>query len=81
MILSGKKATISARTKNLWEQFVSKNPWFLSPLKEFKNTLDNATGNYLCLSRLGSSTPIDAKSLFHSARRKYNKDSADEGVR
>lgn len=54
LILSGKKAIVTTRTKNLQEQLITKDLAFLSSLKEFNYAIAKGRGNYLCLRRLGS---------------------------
>lgn len=81
MNLSGEKVTIITRTKNLGEQFVSKNPRLRFPFKEFRNALAKIKGNSLGQSRLRSFNPADAKSSFYSAHITYAKYRADEEIR
>lgn len=57
VILSGKKAHVSTRTKNLQEQLMSKDLAFLSSLYDFDYAIAKGRGNYLCLRRLRSFGP------------------------
>jgi ATP-dependent DNA helicase DinG len=57
LILSGKKAIVTTRTKNLQEQLVSRDLKFLSSLREFDYAIAKGRGNYLCLRRLKAFVP------------------------
>jgi len=52
VILSGKRAVISTKTKNLQEQLFRKDLGFLSGLAGFRFALLKGRGNYACLRRL-----------------------------
>src|SRR5512137_619877 len=52
IILSGKRAVISTKTKNLQEQLFGKDLTFLSALADFRFALLKGRGNYVCLRRL-----------------------------
>ncbi|TAN39362.1 MAG: ATP-dependent DNA helicase [Nitrospirae bacterium] len=57
LILSGRKAIITTRTKNLQEQLVSKDLAFLSTLRQFSYAIAKGRSNYLCLRRLRAFSP------------------------
>ncbi|MBI5102096.1 MAG: ATP-dependent DNA helicase, partial [Nitrospirae bacterium] len=57
LVLSGEKAIISTKTKNLQEQLVAKDLAFLSSLKKFSYSMAKGRSNYLCLRRLRSFGP------------------------
>lgn len=57
IILSGKKAVISTRTKNLQEQLVYKDLAFLSSLRDCDYAIAKGRGNYLCIRRLRAFIP------------------------
>ena len=57
LILSGKKAIVTTRTKNLQEQLVSKDLAFLSSIREFDYAIAKGRSNYLCLRRQQAFVP------------------------
>lgn len=57
LILSGKKAIVSTRTKNLQEQLMSKDLALLSSLRDIDYVIAKGRGNYLCLRRITAFTP------------------------
>lgn len=59
IVLSGKKAVVSTRTKNLQEQLVNKDLAFLSTLREFSFAIAKGRNNYLCLRRLNAMKTVD----------------------
>lgn len=65
LILSGRKAIVSTRTKNLQEQLVSKDLKFLSSLREFDYAIAKGRSNYLCLRRLNAFIPMNQEEKFH----------------
>ena len=72
LILSGKKAIVSTRTKNLQEQLVSKDLKVLSSLGEFAYAIAKGRSNYLCLRRLEAFKPVSSEETFdHEAYLKW----------
>ncbi len=68
VILSGKKAIVTTRTKNLQEQLVAKDLAFLSSLRRFDYAIAKGRGNYLCLRRLKSFVPSnEEEAVAHRA--------------
>lgn len=65
LILSGKKAIVTTRTKNLQEQLITKDLAFLSSLKEFNYAIAKGRSNYLCLRRLESFAPSSDEDTSH----------------
>lgn len=65
LILSGKKAIVTTRTKNLQEQLVAKDLAFLSSLRGFNYAIAKGRSNYLCLRRLRSFAPSNEDEAFH----------------
>jgi len=63
LILSGRKAIVSTRTKNLQEQLLSKDLALLSSLKDITYAIAKGRGNYLCLRRMMSFTPSTDQEL------------------
>jgi ATP-dependent DNA helicase DinG len=63
IILSGQKAVVSTRTKNLQEQLASKDLKLLSDLKDFSYAVAKGRSNYVCLRRLHAFHP-DADELI-----------------
>lgn len=59
IVLSGKKAVISTRTKNLQEQLVRKDLAFLSSLTESTFAIAKGRGNYLCTRRLNAMKTVE----------------------
>jgi ATP-dependent DNA helicase DinG len=59
LILSGKKAIVATRTKNLQEQLIAKDLTFLASLREFYYAIAKGRSNYLCLRRLQSFIPAN----------------------
>ncbi len=57
LILSGRKAVVTTRTKNLQEQLVAKDLAFLSSLRNFEYAIAKGRSNYLCLRRLKAFSP------------------------
>jgi ATP-dependent DNA helicase DinG len=59
LILSGKRGTVSTRTRNLQEQLVAKDLGFLAKLREFSYAIAKGRRNYLCSRRLNAFRPSD----------------------
>jgi ATP-dependent DNA helicase DinG len=57
LILSGRKAIVTTRTKNLQEQLMSKDLALLSCSKPIDYAIAKGRGNYLCLRRIAAFTP------------------------
>ncbi|MGC2063411.1 MAG: ATP-dependent DNA helicase [Thermodesulfovibrionales bacterium] len=57
LMLSGKKAIVTTRTKNLQEQLMSKDLALLSSIKDIDYVIAKGRGNYLCLRRITAFTP------------------------
>jgi len=56
IILSGKRAIITTRTKNLQQQLISKDLALLSSISNIDYAIAKGRGNYLCLRRLTAFT-------------------------
>ncbi len=57
LLLSGRKAIVATRTKNLQEQLISKDLALLSSLRPADYAIAKGRGNYLCLRRMMAFTP------------------------